>query len=79
MIDRYKKEAEKEFYDKFEKLVGKTFNIKTETRTYNGLKLVWVDREGSPVRFLNFENKPNFTPSFLCIAPEEIKSYEVEE
>ena len=76
-IDR--KKAEQEFYMKFEVLVGKSLNVRTKTRTYNGLKLLGIDGEGSPVRFLNFENKPGFTPSILCFTPEEIKSYEVED
>lgn len=80
MIDTIDKtKAEKEFYKKFEVLVGKILNIKTETRTYNGLKLIGVDQEGSPVRFLNFENKEGFTPKTICLLAKEIKTYEVED
>ncbi len=79
MIDNREKEGEKEFYKKFEKLVGKIFEIKTKTRTYNGIKLISIDRPGSPVRFFNFENKEGFTPKILAFAPEEIKNYGVEE
>lgn len=71
-------EAEKEFYNKFENLVGKILNILTKTRTYKGLKLISVDKEGSPIRFLNFENKEGFTPKTLAFAPEEIKHWEEE-
>jgi hypothetical protein len=77
MIDR--KKAEKGFYEKFEKLVGKIFYIKTKSREYSGIKLISVDREGSPVRFLNFENKEGFTPKILAFIPNEIKQYEVKE
>jgi len=77
MIDKIDKAIEEEFYNKFEQLIGRTFYIKTNNREYSGLKLKSIDRVGSPIRFLNFENKPGFTPRLLAFHPSEIKSYEV--
>lgn len=79
MIDTIDKNAEKEQYERFEQLVGKSFYIKTSKREYSGLKLKSIDREGSPVRFLNFENKEGFTPRLLAFHISEIKQYEVKD
>jgi len=76
MIEDIQK-ATDEFYERFEKLIGKTFFIKLQTREYDGVKLVSVDRQGSPVRFLTFKNKPGFTPTIISLIPTEFRRWEV--
>lgn len=78
MIHTYN--ATEEFYNKFKEYIGKTFFIKTiDDRSYDGIILVSMDREGSPIRFLNFKNKEGFSPKILAFVPSEIKRYEVKE